>query len=122
MASQLVRCPTCKRHIYESETACPFCARQSNASPAMLAVALSAGLAVAGCGAETPPPNTPVEVTPQPDKPKEIAEDPQHTEPTPTATPAPVYGAPPPVATVPIGPPAAAYGAPPPMTPAPKPR
>lgn len=122
MKNQLVRCPTCKRHIYESETSCPFCARQTNASPAILAVALSAGLAVAGCGGETPPPMTPVEVAPQPDKPKEIAEDPQPAQPTPTMNPAPAYGGPPPVVPGPVTPPAAAYGAPPPMTPTPNPR
>lgn len=121
MKNQLVRCPTCKRHIYESETSCPFCARQTNASPAILAAALSAGLAVAGCGGETPPPMTPVEVAPQPDKPKEIAEDPKPEPTSPAMTVAPAYGAPP-VQTAPMVPPAAAYGAPPPMTPTPNPR
>lgn len=114
MNSQLVRCPTCKRHIYKSEAACPFCVRQGNASPAILAAALSAGLAVAGCGSETPPAYSPVEVAPQPNQPKEIAEDPKPAETSPTMNPAPAYGGPPPVVPGPVAPPAAAYGAPPP--------
>lgn len=121
MASQLVRCPTCKRHIYQSEPSCPFCARQTSASPAILAVALSAGLAVAGCGSATPEPSPPIEVAPGPNQPKEIAEDPQPAQPSPTMSPAPAYGGPPPVEPGPVSPPAAAYGAPPPASPIPKP-
>ncbi len=118
MKSQLVRCSTCKRHIYASEKACPFCARQANTSPAVLAAALTAGLAIAGCGAETTQSMPPVEMAPQPGQPKEIAEDPKQ-DPPPNGTPAPVYGAPPPMDPGPV-PPAAAYGAPPPMTPTPR--
>ena len=134
MASQLVRCPTCKRHIYESESSCPFCARQGNASPGILAAALSAGLAVAGCGGSEVPARPPVEIAPSPDDPgpgqpgppKEIAEDPKvdpAQDPSQPVIPAaPAYGAPPPDAPKAVTPPAAAYGAPPPMAPSPKPR
>lgn len=46
----LVPCERCKRHISVREEACPFC-RQSNALSRLGAVALSAGIAVAGCDA-----------------------------------------------------------------------
>jgi hypothetical protein len=111
MKTNLVRCPSCKRHIYESETSCPFCSRQTNASTAVFVAALSAGLAVAGCAAETPQPRQPLEVAPPPNDP-----------PAPDPGTAPAYGGPPPVVTAPvIQPPAAAYGAPPPMSPSPVP-
>lgn len=122
MNSPLIRCTICKRHIYASESSCPFCARQSSVSPTVLVAALTAGLAMAGCGAATTQSVPPEEVWPhpdtRPDEPKQIAEDPKQ-DPPPNVTPAPVYGAPPPVSPVP-GPPAAAYGAPPPMAPTPR--
>lgn len=112
MKSPLVRCSTCKRHIYAAESSCPFCARQKSASPTVLAAALTAGLAIAGCGSEAAQ-NRPVEVAPQPEtpQPKEIAEDPKPDPNNPAISPAPAYGGPP----SPVIPPAAAYGAPPPM-------
>lgn len=119
MKDSLVRCSTCKRHIYASESACPFCTRQSNASPTVLAAAaLTAGLAIAGCGGEQPQSRQPADVAApdvQPTDPKQIAEDPPPPPPPgPTVSPAPAYGGPPPVVG-PVGPPVAAYGAPPPM-------
>lgn len=114
MKNSLVRCPTCKRHIYAAESSCPFCTRQTSASSSVLAAALTAGLAIAGCGSETTQ-NRPVEVAPPPDtpqdQPKEIAEDPKQ-EPVNVA---PAYGAPP-------MPSPAAYGGPPPMNPVPIPQ
>lgn len=123
MKNSLVRCPDCKRHVYASEPACPFCARQTNASPAVLAAALTAGLALTGCGSEAAQNRPPVEVAPEPapsPTPKEIAT----SDPSPSPNPrevAPLYGAPAPV-DVPVAPPAAAYGAPAPIAPSPTPR
>lgn len=49
---QLVLCPDCHRHVLSSESACPFCsgdlhslARQS----IVATIALTAGIALAGC-------------------------------------------------------------------------
>ncbi len=125
MTSPLVRCSTCKRHIYATDASCPFCVRQTNATPAILAAAISAGMGMAGCAGEPPPqtpPPRPIEIV-QPDPiappPKEIATDPQNTQPTDPIRVAPAYGGPP--AREPVVPPAAAYGAPPPMVPSPPP-
>lgn len=129
MKNPLVRCSSCKRHYYTTESSCPFCTRQASASPGVLAAAFTAGLAVAGCGGENAQSRPPIEIAAPPDappdtpsdQPKEIA-----TNPTPDPPPpppnynvAPAYGAPPVPVETPIGPPAAAYGAPPPP---PKPR
>lgn len=118
MNSPLVRCSTCKRHIYAAESSCPFCTRQASSSPTLLAAALTAGLAMAGCGSEATQ-NRPVEMAPQPDsppnQPKEIAEDPNPDPNSPVIAPAPAYGGPPQPVERPMPPPAAAYGAPPPM-------
>ena len=68
--SQLSPCPTCSRHLRQTERACPFCgaalhaAFQSAAAPATSRVARSALFAlgatsvaaVAGCGAVDVPP------------------------------------------------------------------
>ncbi|HRI72527.1 MAG TPA: hypothetical protein PK156_50170 [Polyangium sp.] len=122
MNRPLTRCPSCKRHIYSTESSCPFCARQTNTTPAILAAAFTAGLTIAGCGSEAPAAKAPIEVAVPPDSPakppQEVAEDPQPS-PDPPPNVAPLYGAPPPVQ-APISPPAAAYGAPSPMTPIPQ--
>ena len=65
MASPLVPCPSCARHVRADETACPFCAaalpadleaRAVPASPRRLsraaAFAFGASLTVAACGSE----------------------------------------------------------------------
>jgi hypothetical protein len=112
MPTSLVRCSNCKRHIYQTESSCPFCAREGITTPIALAAALTAaaGLAMAGCGGETaqaPQPETP--------QPKEIATTRAPDPGSPVMNPAPAYGGPPPPMDPQPMPSPAAYGAPPPM-------
>jgi hypothetical protein len=138
MTSPLVRCSTCKRHIYETETSCPFCARAAISTPGSLAVALTAaaGLALAGCANDPPKTDQPTEVAPEARKaespqmaptpaPTPVASSPA-PDPAPSATVATTASAPAtppsPPATTPttspttprVSPPAPAYGGPPP--------
>ncbi|MFO0591630.1 MAG: hypothetical protein U0441_29055 [Polyangiaceae bacterium] len=46
--SRLVLCPSCDRHVKPSETRCPHCGHSSGAL-SFAAIALGAGLAIAGC-------------------------------------------------------------------------
>jgi hypothetical protein len=60
----LIPCSSCRRHVREGASTCPFCAAK------LAAVAAAAALALAGCGgkaqpqAEPPPDNTVGEVAP----------------------------------------------------------
>lgn len=136
--SALIRCSTCKRHHYESETACPFCARAAIATPGTIAVALTAAasIALAGCANDAPKNDPSTDVAPEARK-TEASQTVAKPEPPPT--PAPIASAPEPapapsasVATTPTTPPPAttptttpinprvtaapAYGLPPPTT------
>ena len=66
MAGELVRCEGCKRHVFAKEAACPFChASLGGSGLGLAAVALTAGLSLAGCPAPPAPvyggPPVPVE-------------------------------------------------------------
>lgn len=67
MTNPLVRCSTCKRHIYASEATCPFCARAGMATSGSLAVALTAAasIALAGCGNDAPKNDPSTDVAPE---------------------------------------------------------
>lgn len=45
---RLVPCPDCQRHVRATETTCPHCGRSSGAL-GFAAIAMTAGLALAGC-------------------------------------------------------------------------
>lgn len=124
MTSKLIPCGDCGRHVRSDEERCPFCRAAISPSRAALtaAVALSAGLSLAGCGPREVaavyggPPPPPPEVTAVP---SESASAPQR--PAPSAPPAPTaQPALPKTVTPPTKPPAPppnavpAYGAPPP--------
>lgn len=87
MKSPLVRCSTCKRHIYATESSCPFCARAAISTPGSIAVALTAaaGLALAGCANDPPKTDPSTEVAPEARK----AEATQVAPPAPAPAPAP---------------------------------
>jgi hypothetical protein len=143
MKSPLVRCPTCKRHIYAAESSCPFCARTTISTPGSIAVALTAAasLALAGCANDAPKNDPSTEVAPEARKTEATQAAPK---PEPPPAPIPVATAPEPAAapsasvattatppappkTAPtttqvdprVGPPVPAYGAPPPTVTAP---
>lgn len=65
--SNLIRCSTCKRHIYASESSCPFCARASATTSGSVAVALTAAasIALAGCANDPPKKDPETEVAPE---------------------------------------------------------
>jgi hypothetical protein len=114
MARELVLCEGCKRHVFAKEATCPFChtALSSGGHGLTAAVALSAGLSLAGC---TPP--APVYGGPPP--PAETPVTAQTSASPPMDVPAPAYGiAPPPLqsssATAKPTAAVAAYGGPPP--------
>lgn len=116
MTNPLVRCTTCKRHIYASETSCPFCVRSAMGTSGSIAVALTAAasIALAGCANDSPKTDPSTNVAPEAHKtePTQAAPNPA---PMPTPTPAPTLVAPAPEPTA--APPASATGAPtPPAT------
>jgi hypothetical protein len=117
MTSSLVRCSTCKRHIYASETTCPFCVRTGNPTSGSIAVALTAAasIALAGCANDPPKNDAATAVTPDAKKTEATVVAPKPTPPQ-VAAPAPN---PTPVATEPAAaPPASSAMAPtPPATP-----
>jgi hypothetical protein len=46
-------CEGCKRHVFELDARCPFCDRpRPSLAPALGALAITAGLALAGCSSE----------------------------------------------------------------------
>lgn len=63
----LIRCTTCKRHIYASESACPFCARNAISTSGSIAVALTAAasLALASCSNDGPKNDPASQVAPE---------------------------------------------------------
>lgn len=88
--SNLVRCATCKRHIYASESACPFCARKGAGSFAV-ALTAAASITLAGCGNDPPKNDSTTEAAPEARKTEPTQAAPNPTPaPTPTPTPAPV--------------------------------
>lgn len=54
-------CEGCKRHVFERDVRCPFCARERQV-PTLGALALSAGLALAACTACSSEPGPEVKV------------------------------------------------------------
>src|SRR5262245_44696512 len=78
---QLVPCAQCRRHVDASSERCPFCA--GSRGPA-LALALAAGLVLAGCPAARPEP-----VYGGPPPPDEPVPPVQTVEPVPSVTAAP---------------------------------
>lgn len=85
MTSSLVRCSTCKRHIYASESECPFCARAAMATSGSIAVALTAAasIALAGCANDSPKNDPSTDVAPE-------ARKPDATQTIPNSNPAPI--------------------------------
>jgi hypothetical protein len=67
MTNPLVRCSACKRHIYASETSCPFCARHGAGTSGSIAAALTAAatIALTGCANDPPKTDTPTNVSPE---------------------------------------------------------
>lgn len=88
--TELIRCSSCKRHIYASETSCPFCTRSVNATSASLAVALTtaASIALAGCANDPPKPDPATTVVPETRK-TEATQAPAKPEPPPNPAPTP---------------------------------
>lgn len=89
MTNSLVRCSTCKRHIYVSETSCPFCSRSSMSTSGSIAVALTtaASIALAGCANDAPKTDPSTNVAPEAHKAEPTQAAPN---PTPAPTPAPM--------------------------------
>ena len=91
MTNPLIRCSTCKRHIYASETSCPFCTRSSMGTSGSIAVALTAAasIALAGCANDAPKADPSTNVAPEAHN-----TEPTQAAPNPTPTPAPTLVAP----------------------------
>ncbi len=116
MTTALVRCSTCKRHIYASETSCPFCARSAMGTSGSIAVALTAAasIALAGCANDSPKIDPSPNVATEANK-TESTQAAPNPAPTPVPTPAPTPIAPTPEPTP--APPASAAPIPtPPVT------
>jgi len=117
MTNSLVRCSTCKRHIYASETTCPFCIRAGTAMSGNLAVALTAAasIALAGCANDPPKNDAATEASPEARK-----AEPSQAAPNPTPPQVVVPTPPPaPIATEPAPTPSASTAATPTATPRP---
>ena len=130
----LVRCSTCNRHIYVSESACPFCARNAGVtSSGLVALTAAASIALAGCSTDPPKTDAPTQVAPETPKTVEPRVVPVPTPVAPATTPVAASSEPNPapsastvpttpvqVPTTPVTtrtrPPAPAYGVPPPPT------
>ena len=111
MSERLKPCTQCNRHVFESETSCPFCGSKSHAARAsvVMAVALTVGLAATACGGgqtAQPPANDTTQTMVTPPSGVTTAPPATGTAPAPSASakppkrggdePATIYGGPPP--------------------------